>query len=716
MFLLLLFKILVQKVLAFVFTIDMPCSDNSDMPSTPHYQYRNLSGIDCFRLLHLIPGATSIELQFIMKEVSLNDLTESEYIAMSYTWGSPDDKVPIRCGSNGQTVMIPRNLYSALLCLATEPLQGSFDTDDPFGYSVWIWADAICIDQSNLAERSQQVQLMRQIYQSAFIVLVWLGPRENTDQGLIKLIDGLHKNLSEATKGRDPHSLDIVALRDAGQIPPAASEDWVRLGDFYQESWFTRKWVIQEVASAKEIGLMKGPLIIPWDPLWQLPELLIKTNLISLVKSAQLENARLRNVESEWKLNGLQQAYFMSVQRLNLWQKTPLTLFELLCRFRDSLTTEEKDHIFALVGISSDGNHPAYRPDYTREVKEIYTSFAWTSINQYSSLQILSAAGLQGGISNLPSWTPDWTVSPQVIAYGITFPTAFQASGMTNALITHQEGAIAQTLHYQTLFAMLKALYQTLFAMLKALVMHPSCPVNVPTPGYACLTYGGSILTVLGKIVDVIENLGTAHTTAEVVPQLNRQSAIPDWVTSGWTAEQLQTRWSEFTFGEHLHAEAEALAKQQRAYPDYIAGGRMTDAFWRTLICNTTTTGERVPRSYHDNYSSWRTVVRMMQNPEDTFHSTMGEHFARARVYDENFGLAIAGRRFFATQEGYIGLAPSRTVAGDLVCILKGANVPFVLRRAGESFVLVGECYCHGIMYGEAMLREDLKIREISLA
>ena len=675
------------------------------MDSTWEYQYKALAGDDCFRLLHLVPDATRIDLQCFMIEVSLSDLTEYQYIAMSYTWGAPDDKVPIRCGGNDQAVLIPRNLYAALLCLATEPWQGVMDSEGPMGYDVWIWADAICIDQSNLDERTQQVRLMRQIYQSAFVVLVWLGPREDSDKGLIQLVDVLHKNLSEATKGRDPHSLDIVALRDAGQIPAAASQDWVRLGNFYQEAWFTRKWVIQEVASAKKVGVMKGPLIIPWDPLWQLPELLIATNLISVVKAAQLENARLRGVENEWKLNGLQQVYFMNIQRQNLWRNTSLTLLELLCRFRDSLATEEKDHIFALVGISRDGDHPAYRPDYTRELKEIYTSFAWTTINQYSSLHVLSAAGLQDGLSGLPSWTPDWTFSPQVVAYGITFPTAFQASGGTNSLITHNEDHVAQTPHYQNLFA-----------MLKALAFHPSYPINVPTPGYAYLSRGASILTVLGKIIDVIEDLGTAQTAEEVVPQLDRRSAIPDWVTSGWTADQLQTRWSQFAFGENLHAEAEALARRQRAYPNYIVGGSVPDALWRTLTCNTTAKGERALSSYHENYLSWRKVVQMMQSRADTFHATMEEHFARARVYDESFGLATMGRRIFTTREGYIGLAPSRTMAKDLVCILKGASVPFVLRQAGENFTLVGECYCHGIMYGEAMLRKDLVIREISLA
>ena len=674
------------------------------MGSIPRYQYQSLAGNDSFRLLRLIPNIIGFKLQCLMIEVSLSDLTEYEYLAMSYTWGSPDDKVSIPCGSSGEIVMIPRNLYAALLCLATEPWQGALNTGDPIGYSLWIWADAICIDQSNLAERGQQVQLMRQIYQSASSVLVWLGPREGTDQGLVELIDGLHQRLNKATKGQDPHSLDLVALRDAGQIPGAAAREWVRLGNFYQESWFTRKWVIQEVACAKRIGLMKGPLVIPWDPLWQLPELLISTNLISVVKSAQLDNARLRNEESEWKLNGLRQAYLMSIQRISLQRKTPANLFELLCRFRDSLATEEKDHIFAVVGISSDGDHPAYRPDYTREVKEVYGEVAWTTINQYSSLHILSAAGLQGGIANLPSWIPDWTVSPQVLVYGLAFPAAFQASGIAKGMITHKEGDVAQTPHYRSVFA-----------MLKALLMHHSCPIDVPTPGYACLSYNNKILTVLGKIVAVVDKLGTAQTLEELIPQLDKSSAIPDWVTSGWSAEQLQRLWSQLTFGEHLHAEAEALARQQITYPGYITGGSMDDAFWRTLICDTTPSGERVPDSYKNNYSSWRAVSGMLSQPEDHFHSTMAEHYTPARVYDEIFGLAMPGRRFFTTREGYIGLAPSRTTAGDLVCVIQGANVPFILRPTGENYVLVGECYCHGIMHGEAMLRKDLEIREISL-
>ena len=638
-----------------------------------------------------------------MVEVSMDDLADFPYIAMSYTWGSSTDQVPIRCGYSNQSIMIPANLYSALDCLAREP---TVDKKKPIGYDIWIWADAICIDQSDLDERSQQVQLMRQIYQSADCVLIWLGKQEEADRGLERLVSGLHENLVRATAGQDPKSVDVIALRDSGQIAPPASGDWIRLGDLYRQAWFSRKWVIQEVASAKKIGILKGSLVISTDAVFQLPRLLIDTDLVSVVKTAQLENIQLRTNPLDWKLNGLLQANFMSISRMMLWSKTPMRLLELLWRFRDSLATDAKDHMFALVGISSDGGHPAYRVDYKREVTEIYCSLAWTTINQYSSLQILSLAGLQDGVANVPSWVPDWTVAPQVWAYGMSFPGAFQASGVTSAMITHDSDDETQP-----------ESYQDVFAMLKALLKHPSLPIEVLTPGYACLSDNGTTLTVLGKCFDTIKTLGTAQTADKIIPVLNNTPTIPDWVRSEWTPQQLQARWSEMLFGESTRAEAETLTCALSSYPNYITGGTMDNALWRTLICNTTFTGERIPDNFHTNYLSWRAMKTMLQSADNTFDATMREHYARSKIFDQVHGNAIAGKRFFTTRRGFIGLVPSRTAPGDLVCILKGATVPFVLRRqaAGKRYVLVGECYCHGIMYGEAMRKRELEIREFSL-
>ena len=41
-----------------------------------------------------------------------------------------------------------------------------------------MWIDAICINQSNVAERELKVGLMRDIYQQAEGVVIWLGLRK----------------------------------------------------------------------------------------------------------------------------------------------------------------------------------------------------------------------------------------------------------------------------------------------------------------------------------------------------------------------------------------------------------------------------------------------------------------------------------------------------------------------------------------------------------
>jgi hypothetical protein len=43
------------------------------------------------------------------------------------------------------------------------------------------------------------------------------------------------------------------------------------------------------------------------------------------------------------------------------------------------------------------------------------------------------------------------------------------------------------------------------------------------------------------------------------------------------------------------------------------------------------------------------------------------------------------------------------THTGDLVVVLFGGRVPFVLRQQGKRYTLIGECYIHDVMDGEAI-------------
>jgi hypothetical protein len=82
------------------------------------------------------------------------------------------------------------------------------------------------------------------------------------------------------------------------------------------------------------------------------------------------------------------------------------------------------------------------------------------------------------------------------------------------------------------------------------------------------------------------------------------------------------------------------------------------------------------------------------------------------------FAKRLSNGRFCVTKRGYVGFVPHDTKPGDEICVFYGGAVPFVLRRALGSkslYKLIGECYIHGIMYGEALSFEGIEDRSYIL-
>jgi hypothetical protein len=68
---------------------------------------------------------------------------------------------------------------------------------------------------------------------------------------------------------------------------------------------------------------------------------------------------------------------------------------------------------------------------------------------------------------------------------------------------------------------------------------------------------------------------------------------------------------------------------------------------------------------------------------------------------------SLLQRRMYVTKRGYLGLGPLGIRPGDGIWVVRGARVPFVLRRNatadGERLGIVGETYVHGAMDGEML-------------
>jgi Heterokaryon incompatibility protein (HET) len=69
-------------------------------------------------------------------------------------------------------------------------------------------------------------------------------------------------------------------------------------------------------------------------------------------------------------------------------------------------------------------------------------------------------------------------------------------------------------------------------------------------------------------------------------------------------------------------------------------------------------------------------------------------------------------RSLFRMNSGRFGLGPSVTKPDDLVCILFGGKVPYILRPEEEHYLLIGESYVHGYMDGliikDSLYREQI--------
>jgi hypothetical protein len=77
------------------------------------------------------------------------------------------------------------------------------------------------------------------------------------------------------------------------------------------------------------------------------------------------------------------------------------------------------------------------------------------------------------------------------------------------------------------------------------------------------------------------------------------------------------------------------------------------------------------------------------------------------------FSNRISEATFCVSERGYAGLVPAGAAVGDSICVLHGGKVPFVLRETSRKgvFKMIGECYIHGLMYGEALeLQETAKM------
>lgn len=579
------------------------------------------------RLLELLPVKDDEQLQLrLVSPISLSSNTSStqDYGAVSYLAGNHKETTEIFVND------IRFNAFASLACALRHIIyrREGVELD---GFPQLIWVDQICINQSNPQERSHQVAFMRKIFESAKIVLAYLGE----DDGSGRWVNASKRlyygtPINEARKIRLDHTGIYIADHNVGVFEDNRfQEDWSALRDIFSSAWWQRGWIYQEALVASKMFLLFGNGIVRFDDfstaIWICNG--VTNTYITDLSSGRMELLSSGEINKLLGMGGNTMYAAEILQSRDDWKKTKeRNILELLQYSRSCKVTDPRDLVFAFVGLAN--QHYQIVPDYQSDITRVFVLACKRIILHETSLSILCYCGEEGRRQDLPTWVPDWSCE---VALGIYKPTtdtpAFRAS-----------------MDFRS-----AAAFRSNNAILDSVLM------------LQCL---------------IVDQLGTQPS--------------PNTFRGGPSHLETDPNFGKLSFEDCkriTEVESDNIDSKETNKARYQPNKSLTasDALWNVLI-----------RGRHTG----------SENPEELYY------------YSRTFGASLESYRIFRSPKGYLSLIEQNARYTDQICVLLGANVPFVLRHVDDHYILIGPAYVEGLMYGEAiemMKRGELEVETIEI-
>lgn len=203
--------------------------------------------------------------------------------------------------------------------------------------SEYLWIDALCINQEDLLERGLQVMRMGLIFfSSASKVLAWIGDEADDSQMAMAYL------LSEAQIAMH-YNVPIGQKISSVDIPESVTEPFSAL---FRRPFWKRVWVIQEISKGCEVHVLCSRQSIEWNSF-----------------QATIRRLGFMNQPEVIALNS-----FREGER----NKKRPTLHQALSQSKIFLATDDRDKIYGILGLASDGSDLVPAPNYLQPAASVY--------------------------------------------------------------------------------------------------------------------------------------------------------------------------------------------------------------------------------------------------------------------------------------------------------------------------------------------------------
>ena len=648
------------------------------------------------RFLRYKGRRTAEEKKILCFEIITQNLQQkfSEFSALSYTWGHAvqegfvdDFSHVIDC--SGQLIPIGVNLHDALQHLFV---------DSSLGPEL-LWVDAICIDQSNVEERGQQVQMMVQIYARASAAIVWLGNDDSDARiasDLLQEYVPVLRKIVHSSVEKDPLSAVSASAHNVYDDPSFHAEHgiqarnmdhWRSLVKFLSRRWFQRIWVIQEAIFPPSSIFCCGPLRFQWQDL---------DLFVALVFGAQWHGPNFHDLEKDTaEIAGVFTLYReirLVVGAGHFDDPTGLLSaedkayqFAQYCLLHTVVlkATDPRDKIYAISSLVQ--SYAArlmikalwLKADYTAEVIQVFKITLAVLIWKTRSLHLLSYVPDKSdrAISTLPTWLPHFHIQ-----------NATDLGCLLNLHGSHDfhAGYISQQLP-----------------------IRPDVHVDIDN----------WTLRSRGILVDKIEEVARFE-EGQIIAMLKMCLSLPEKYING--EPPVEVLWRTLIAGRTDTA-SPAPPQTESAFSAYIkailVAGVLESAEARNreaaikILETLQAIESKCPHPAIPSVTDFDALVHSAIRDPTQYLNDVQQLYAqntyRTAVSPTPSGLK--GKSLCRTSRGYLGLFPYSAEVGDEAWLFKGARVFHLLRSSGaETYELMGESYIHGLMQGEALRMFDL--------